>query len=266
MIYSNLKTSNTKASNSNNLNKYILNKTVDHYVNLDVVIMLKTILKNFNKNYNYFYLDIGSAHPLIINITKYFYNDKKNLSYGYKGKGICIDPRNFSKSYKMYRSKDIFINRAFSKKKFEYLYMLKNEKNIFQANSATIKKKYYYKLKNEKKFLLKKLKVNTCDAKFIYDQIKKRNNQENVIFPLVKIDAEGSDLMIIKNLINFGFRIGCIVIEDKNINLSNIRTSKIFKFLKKKNFLPLLKTLENTIYINLAFKEFNFLPKKMLKF
>ena len=72
--------------------------------------------------------------------------------------------------------------------------------------------------------------------------------------------------MIIKDLINFGFRIGCIVIEDKNINLSNIKKSKIFRFLRQKGFLPLLKTLENTIYINLAFKEFSFLPKKMLKF
>jgi hypothetical protein len=247
------------ASYSNNT---IFKQTVDQYVNLDVVVMLKTILKNFNKNYNYFYLDIGCSHPSIINITKHFYN-KKISRYSYKG--ICIDPRNFSKLYKKYRSKDIFINRAFSKKNFEYLYMLKNEKNIFNANSATIKKEYYYKLKNEKKYALKKIKVKTCDSKFIYDMIKAKKKKQ-LLFPLVKIDAEGSDLMIIKDLINFGFRIGCIVIEDKNINLSNIKKSKIFRFLKQKNFLPLLKTLENTIYINLTFKEFSFLPKKMLKF
>ena len=168
------------ASYSNNT---IFKQKIDQYVNLDVVIMLKTILKNFNKNYNYFYLDIGSAHPLIINITKHFYN--KNSSYSYKG--ICIDPRNFSKLYKKYRSKDIFINRAFSKKKFEYLYMLKNQKNIFNANSATIRKEYYYKLKNEKKYALKKIKVKTCDSKFIYEMIKKNIIKKIYFFHLLKL-------------------------------------------------------------------------------
>ena len=197
-----------------------------------------TIAKYFKEKNNGFYVDVGAYHPTKINNTYLLY--KRNW------RGINIDISDFSIDlFKFWRPEDLNfcmaitnkngIAKKYYQKDFSYLSTISKEqaKNHFQG-----------KIK-EKKIICSTLTNLLENTKY-----KKRK------IDFLNVDVESHDLNVLKSL-NFKiYRPKCICVEDTDVyyKKTNIKKTKIYKFLKKLKYKHVLSNNFNHLYFHVEKK------------
>lgn len=196
---------------------------------LDVVI--KDIFKNKKKG---IYIDVGCHHPLINNNTYLLYKN------GWRGINIDLDFSSID-MFNYFRPDDCNELKAISNSKgFTKFYFFHN-----RAPKNTISKKSSKGAK-----LVKKIETDTLDniikkSKFLIKKID-----------FLSIDVEGNELNVLKGLNFKKYKPKVVVLEfiDPSIKefyghkIENIMNSKIYKFMKNRNY-----KLVNWIHDDLIF-------------
>jgi hypothetical protein len=210
------------------------------YAGIDALVV--NIFKNKNKG---IYVDIGCGHPIKNNNT-YLLNKK-----GWTGINIDLDKKNIE-LFDTFRPKDYNVVAAVSdliKEVDLFFYHSKSPLNTISAKTANFQKA---KISN-----VKRIKTTTLND--ILDNSK--FNSSNIDF--LTIDAEGSELSILKNF-NFGkYKPKIIVVEYldltlkklevKNLSIISAMNSDIYKLIKLNNY-----TLINMLHSDLVFVHNNF--------
>jgi hypothetical protein len=126
-----------------------------------------------------FFVDLGSAHPIIYNNTYYFY------LRGWRG--ICIDASpNLKKLYTRYRPEDKFINTFISRKPGIQKFHIFSEPLL---NTGSLKRKNFLQQKTNYKFQ-KTVSINKTSLR---DILKKYLPHKTKI-QIMSIDIEESEL------------------------------------------------------------------------
>ena len=203
------------------------------------------ILNIFKNKKNGFYLDIGCGHPIKNNNT-YLLNKK-----GWKGINIDLDKDNID-LFNSYRKNDFNLTTAVSDKEGEtdlYFYHSKSALNTISKQNADFQKAEVSKIK--------KVKTQTIN------NIIENSPYKDKKIDFLTIDVEGSELSILKNF-NFQKYLPKVIVveyldlslkklEIKNLNVSNIINSDIYKLIISKNY-----TLANVLHSDLVFIQNNF--------
>ncbi len=203
------------------------------------------ILNIFKNKKNGFYLDIGCGHPIKNNNT-YLLNKK-----GWKGINIDLDKDNID-LFNSYRKNDFNLTTAVSDKEGEtdlYFYHSKSALNTISKQNADFQKAEVSKIK--------KVKTQTIN------NIIENSPYKDKKIDFLTIDVEGSELSILKNF-NFQKYLPKVIVveyldlslkklEIKNLNISNIINSDIYKLIISKNY-----TLANVLHSDLVFIQNNF--------
>ena len=196
---------------------------------LDVVI--KDIFKNKKKG---IYIDVGCHHPLINNNTYLLYKN------GWRGINVDLDFSSID-MFNYFRPDDCNKLKAVSNiKGFTKFYFFHN-----RAHKNTISKKSSTGAK-----LIKRIETDTLDniikkSKFLIKKID-----------FLSIDVEGNELNVLKGLNFKKYKPKVVVLEfiDPSIKefyghkIENIMSSKIYKFMKNRNY-----KLVNWIHDDLVF-------------
>ena len=140
------------------------------------------IVKYFENLDNGFYVDVGCYHPIEMNNTYLLY--KKNW------KGINIDTSKFSIDlFNFLRPDDLNYNLAISNKDGEYEYYYQKKLSKLSTLKKTIAKGVFQGNFKTKKIITSKLST-------LIDKTKFKNKK----IDFLNIDAEGSDLDVLKSL------------------------------------------------------------------
>ena len=119
-------------------------------------------------------------------------------------------------------------------------------------------KRYSSKFKEKNK-----LKVPTMRLETIFNNLK-INNKDHI--PLLSIDVEGFDEIVLTQAMKLKNVFDVIIIEDKLINLSKpFPQSEIGKIAQENNYVMVGKTLLNSIYIKSDSNIFDWIPETMRK-
>jgi FkbM family methyltransferase len=193
----------------------------------------KKIIKQFEKNYKGFFVDIGSFHPTRGN------NTFKLYKLGWKGINIDLNPLSID-LFNTARPRDINICAAVSSKKGSKVLYYDHELsplNTLEKNHTFLIKKHFG-IKN-----LKKKKIRTVN----FNNLIKKYKIKFIDF--LNIDIEGHEFEVLK-MIDFNhFKINVICVEILSHNKSSKKnTDKIIKFLKKKKYKVKGKTRVNYIF------------------
>ena len=203
-----------------------------------------SILRNVNKKG--FYIDVGAGHPNQENDTYALY--KKNW------RGILVEPLlTYNSLYKKHRPGDFIFNNLIGGGEMKNFYIFSN-KNLSTSSTYYMRK---YKKKNKLFGIKKKNSVSLND---LLNTFKKKFL--NIDF--LKIDTEGNEFEVLKNLNLNLYRPKLIQVEIKNFNLNLCKKNKIFKYLIKNNYSFICKTLLDSFFLDKKSKYFNFLPKRIL--
>ncbi len=167
------------------------------------------------------YLDIGSAHPLMINNTYFFY--KKGF------RGVCVDANpNLGVIYQAERSEDIFINAGitFNDKNEQDFYMMNvPELNTFDHKEAErLVAEHDFKIDNV-------IKVKTMNINSIIETYCESTPE------LISIDIEGLDFDVLKSLNYDKYRSKIIIVEVASYGkLKQNEGKEIAKFMEGKSY------------------------------
>ena len=210
------------------------------YGGIDLLIL--NIFKNQDKG---FYLDIGCGHPIKNNNT-YLLSKK-----GWSGINIDLDEENIS-LFNAYRNKDFNVSSAVSDKEGEtdlYFYHNKSSLNTISKQNANFQK--------AKISAIKRIKTQTIN------KIIENSPYKDKKIDFLTIDVEGSELQILKNFDFNKYTPKVIVVEFldlslkkleiKNLNISNIIKSEIYKLIVSKGY-----TLANILHSDLVFIQNSF--------
>lgn len=210
------------------------------YGGIDLLIL--NIFKNHDKG---FYLDIGCGHPIKNNNT-YLLSKK-----GWSGINIDLDEENIS-LFNAYRNKDFNVSSAVSDNDGEtdlYFYHNKSSLNTISKQNANFQK--------AKISAIKRIKTQTIN------KVIENSPYKDKKIDFLTIDVEGSELQILKNFDFNKYTPKVIVVEFldlslkkleiKNLNVSNIIKSEIYKLIVSKGY-----TLANILHSDLVFIQNNF--------
>ena len=207
--------------------KYIFQKSYSQF-NDDIFI------KNFFKNKTVgTYVDIGCHHPFKLNNTYLLYK------MGWNGLNIDLMRINID-LFNIWRPKDKNICSAISnKKKTASVYIPNN--NIL-STEISIQKNYANTIKRHHKnpFVQKKIKVST------FENIIKKSKINLKKFDFLKIDIEGEDYKVLKNINLKKYNPTLICIEDGIEKKENIK--KISKYLKSIKYKLIFRSPVNLFY------------------
>ena len=190
--------------------KYFKNKKTYSMDGEDLIIS-----KYFKDKKKGLYIDVGCYHPVHRNNTFLLY--KKGW------KGINIDIHSFSIDLFNYlRPDDLNYNFAISNK--NDLITMYYQKELSQISTTD-------RLQAGKTFQgeIKEKKIQA----FTLDRVLEISNMNNIKIDLLDIDVEGADFSVLQGL-DFSKsnpELICIEVHDQNI-----KESKVFKFLDKKNY------------------------------
>ena len=178
-------------------------------------------INNYFKKKMGFYVDVGAYHPLELSNTFLLY--KKGWG------GINIDINKISVDYfNFLRPDDININIAVSNKgTTKTIYYQKNKSPLNTLNLKQANKRFIGDIKK------RKIKSETLSA--IIDNTKFRGKKINFL----NIDAEGSDLEVLKslNFLRYKPELICVeLIDNFNPNKKTVKKDKIYSFLSKKKY------------------------------
>ena len=196
----------------------------------------KKIIKFFKNKKDGVYLDVGCFHPIRQNNTYLMHK------LGWKGINIDLNPLSID-LFKVARPKDINICAAVSgkktTKKLFFDHQLSYINTLSKNHTLFIKKAFGIKNLKEKK-----IKTRTLNEILVSNKIKKVD--------FMNIDIEGHEMEVLKNF-NFNlFDIKLICIEiidyESYSKKIKIKKSKLFKLLKKNNYILKFKTSVNYIF------------------
>lgn len=207
-------------------------------------LVLSLMTEFFKRKIEFCYIDVGTNHPINYNDTY--------LLYKKKVKGILIEPNiKFNKLYNKIRPRDTICNSVISNDNKNVVFEHYND-----SSQSAIKKK------RTKKYL-KIIKTEKFETKTL-DQILKNFNINPNKIQLVDIDTEGNELDVLCGFNFDKYKPFLLKIEIKNLGFKNFKKNKIVKFLYKKGYILICKTLEDSFFVWKNSKFLKFLPKKYL--
>ncbi len=172
------------------------------------------------------YVDVGANHPFRYSNTYWAYE---------KGwRGITIEPDIINYKLLMnFREEDININCGVSDKETNLEYFIFKESALNTFCKEEIKNKADI--------------ISTCIIPVRrLDSILQEYNINHIDF--IDIDVEGMEMSVL-NSINWNkVSIDCILVEQKDMVLTDIISSKVYSFLLNKGYLPVNKYNRTTIY------------------
>jgi FkbM family methyltransferase len=211
-------------------------------------MIIKAFYENLPPDYTGFYIDIGAHHPVRYSNTQFFYD------HGWNGINIDATPGSMSVFRKM-RAKDINLEIAIGNGGKNLTFYCFNEPALNSFDEALSKHRHnttHFKIINE-------IPVSTYTLKEILD--KHIGEKRKIDF--LSIDTEGFDFDVLVSNDWDIYRPDYIITEDDEmVDLTNLEKSKIYRFLKEKNYEITAKTKRNSIYKSTLpfFENPNFTP------
>jgi FkbM family methyltransferase len=182
---------------------------------------------------NGFYIDVGAHHPFKYSNTYYFY--KKGW------KGINIDPLPGSMAmFDQYRPLDTNLEIAISLNPGELEYHMFDIPvlNSFSKEAvAYAETKWKQKVRSTKKVYTESLANVLRKYQHLFKTID-----------FMSIDVEGYDLEVLQSNDWNQFKPSFLLIEDRDINLSNLHESLTFVYLKDQGYSLISKTCNTCFY------------------
>jgi len=195
-------------------------------------MMLKSFIEaEYPVGYKGFYVDIGAHHPFRFSNTAHFY--KK----GWHGINIEPTPTLIKKFYSL-RRRDININAAVGNSDEPLLFYLFNEPalNSFDKELSLCRETDRYKIIDIIEIPLEKI-----------SSILDKNLPEGTEITFMTVDAEGWDFEVLESNDWLKYRPKFILVED-DTDLDSIMSSKVYNYLKEKEYQLIGKTLITSIY------------------
>jgi len=185
--------------------------------------------KMFSSNLKGFYVDVGAHHP--------FRYSNTYLLYLQSWRGINIDPTpGFKKLFDRVRKKDLNLEFAVGSTNCKQtIYMFKDS----ALNTLSAKRARQVIISKQSR-LLRKSKLTTRSLREIFEKHLPKGKQIN----LLNIDAEGTDLKVLKSNDWTNFQPEVVLIE----NLNKKSNSPISKFLKNKGYKFVAQTVSTQFY------------------
>lgn len=181
------------------------------------------------------YVDVGAHHPQRFSNTYYFYLK------GWRGINIDATP-NSMKPFQQIRPDDINLEIAISDTEEELSFYLLNEPafNSFSLEQANKWKEFNKDWKIEKTATLKTQKLSDVLDKYLHPH-------QNIDF--LSIDVEDFDMRVLRSNNWTKYRPDFILVEcDDILELANVISSDICRYLADKHYTPVGKTLYNLLF------------------
>ena len=205
------------------------------YSQFEEDLFIKNFFKDKKKG---FFVDIGCHHP--------FKGNNTFLLYKLGWSGINIDLNKLSIDlFNVARPRDINICTAISEKEGEIEYFLPNNNPL--SSEITINKKFSNILKKHHGNQYKPYRTKSVTWNSIKD--KYNNYLKEVDF--FKIDIEGSDFQVLRNIDLTNLKIKLIMIEASHLDIQN--RNEIINYLKLKNYKIVFDNNLNVIFENEKF-------------
>ncbi len=176
------------------------------------------IVRQFPKNYQGFFVDVGCFHPIKYNNTYRLYKR------GWRGVNIDIDGIKIE-GFNLVRPKDTNIQRAVSTQTGELTYYT----NGFYSLVVTLNEDF---TKERPKYDYRPHKVQANTLTNILDETKYRNQQ----IDFLTVDAEGHDLPVLESLDFDRYQPKLIAIEIQEDKLPEVMESELYRFLADKGY------------------------------
>lgn len=158
------------------------------------------IINNLAKGKSISWLNIGAAHPIIINDTYFFYRNRQFKILGKRPYGVSIDARpNLRILYRFFRPREIFLNHLVGSgdtKVQDFFY------NPYEPHNSSINENWARGLNVETRANqdIEKILANVMRLDQIYGQYPNLLQGEvGQIFSMLLIDTEGHDLEVLKS-------------------------------------------------------------------
>lgn len=184
-------------------------------------LVLNHLLFEYFELENFSYLDIGSAHPLKINNTYFFY--KKGF------RGVCVDANPaLTELYKKERPEDLFINSGvITEDDTEQDFYVLNapELNTFDSKEAErVVAEHGFQI--EKVIKMRTMNINSIIKKYCQSPPE-----------LISIDIEGLDFAVLKSIDYDTYRPKIIIVEMASYGkLKENESKEMAKFMEKKRY------------------------------
>ena len=222
--------------------QYLKSKIKPRVINANwgIDVIVDSILKDKKRG---IYVDVGCHHPLINNNTYLLFKR------GWKGINIDLDFSSID-MFNYFRPNDDNQKVALSNKKgFSKLYFFHN-----RAAKNTI-----YKARGKGAKLIKKIETNTLD------NVIKNSKLNFKKIDFLSIDVEGNEINVLKGFNLKKYKPTVVILEFINPkvkefyqhNILSITSSKIYKYMIRKNY-----KLVNWVHDDLIFLQKSFVNKK----
>ncbi len=190
------------------------------------------ILKDVLNYKNGFYLDVGAHHPYRFSVTSYFYQ---------KGwQGINIDPNpGTKKMFDRERPGDINLEIGISNKNEELTLYVFDEPAL-----STFDKKRSEKLEKTTAFRIVQSKIIPVER---LDNVISKYAPDRKI-DLLNIDVEMFEMDVLKSNDWNRYRPKILAIELLNVDINNMNSSAVHRFLKKNRYGLFAKSLRTCFY------------------
>jgi len=203
-------------------------------------VLVNKLLSHLEKGV---YIDIGSNDPVRHNNTYYFY---------LKGwRGVLIEPnKSYSRTSKLYRSRDIFLNYGVDaalgegKKQLDFY-----EYDNFPDNNHTSKDRARELLN---KYNRKHSRVTQCTFasldSMLSDVEKAGISFHGSSIDYLNVDIEGDELSILEFLFSKDIYPKVISVEQLGLTCVDVEASDVFKLCVNNGYLPYSKGMFSVIY------------------
>ncbi len=222
--------------------KYIDGYAVKSYSQSGEDIILSNLFENQKIG---FYVDVGAYHPKFYSNTYYFYKR------GWRGINIDAAPQSM-KLFKKVRPRDINVEAAVSNEKRTLkFFMFDGDFKYINTFSEEFARKLGYK---------NVVEIQTTTLEEILDKYMPEGQEIDIL----SVDVEGLDYEVLLSNNWEKYRPKVIVVEildlltKEGITVEDILKSKIYKFLKEKNYEFFAKTSCNAIFVGKDFLKARF--------
>lgn len=194
------------------------------------------VLRRFlDENKKGFYVDIGAHHP------KRFSNTARYYALGWRGINIDADPE-LMQEFNTQRDRDVNVVAGVGVKSSNMTFYVFNEKaiNTFDEKLANDRAKMpEYRIEQKVKVPVRSL-----------EQILNRRLPKGQEIDFMSIDVEGKDLEVLRSNNWDKFRPKFVLVEclKATSSLEAVLEDPVTKFLKKKGYQPVAKTLYTVIF------------------
>jgi len=200
------------------------------------------IIKNIAGGKPISWLNIGAAHPIIVNDTYRFYRNKKYKIRGRRPYGVSVDARpHLNKLYRVLRPREIFINSLIGTGNLEvqdFFY------NPYEPNNSSTNENWARglnvdsRIENNQDIQKISSKVMSLHEIFLsYPRLL--NSESGGNFSMLLVDTEGHDLSVLQSNDFKKYRPSLVAVEItipthqglENMTLEKLSQSKIHQFM-----------------------------------